>query len=81
MDKKFKRLWDEIVLYSEWNFLDIVENKLELDVAYFIDTLKIFADLYDDRVIDKAISKYPTAPKGVLERIEQLVKAKESKWR
>jgi len=80
MDEKFKRLWDEIVLYSEWDFLYIVENQLELDVAYFIDTLKIFAELYDDRVIDKAISKYPTSPKGVLDRIHRLVKAKESKW-
>jgi len=80
MDKKFKRLWHGIVLNDEWDFLHLVENQLELDVAYFIDTLKIFADLYDDRVIDKAISKYPTAPSGVLDRIHQLVKAKESRW-
>ena len=81
MDKKFKRLWDGIVLYSEWDFLHLVENQLELDVAYYIDTLKIFAELYNDRVIDKAISKYPTSPKGVLKKIDELVKAKESKWR
>jgi len=82
MSKKFKRLWHGIVLYEEWDFLHIVEEQLELDIAYFIDTLKLFAELYNDTVVDAAIKKYPTAPKGVLDRIEQLVKEhEESKWR